>query len=103
MPGYFLLGLALSLTTTLPLAWNWVLGVRRTAVAVAALSLSTGILIEVPGVAHAHCSGPDGGDERLGQRHATQLEGGAEVGRLGGVGLEIDKHAPGAFGPFLHR
>jgi phosphatidylserine decarboxylase len=47
MPGYVLLGLALSLTTTLPLAWKWVLGMRRTAVAVAILSLSTGMLIEV--------------------------------------------------------
>ncbi len=47
MPGYFLLGLAWSLTTTLPLAWKWVLGMRRTAVAVAILSLSTGMLIEV--------------------------------------------------------
>jgi phosphatidylserine decarboxylase len=47
MPGYILLGLVLSLTTTLPLAWKWALGMRRTAVAVAALSLSTGILMEL--------------------------------------------------------
>jgi phosphatidylserine decarboxylase len=46
MPGFLLIALALSLTTTLPLAWKWVLGVRRAAVAVAALSLSTGMLIE---------------------------------------------------------
>ena len=54
MPGYFLLGLALSLATTLPLAWKWVLGVRRTAVVVAALSLSTGMLMELTAPFFAH-------------------------------------------------
>jgi phosphatidylserine decarboxylase len=47
MPAGTLLGLALSLATTLPLAWKWALGMRRTAVAVAALSLSAGVLIAV--------------------------------------------------------
>jgi phosphatidylserine decarboxylase len=47
MPAHLLLGLALSLATTLPLAWKWALGMRRTAAAVAALSLSTGMLTEM--------------------------------------------------------
>jgi phosphatidylserine decarboxylase len=47
MPAYILLGLAWSLATTLPLAWKWALGIRRTAGAVAALSLSTGMLMEM--------------------------------------------------------
>jgi phosphatidylserine decarboxylase len=47
MPAYVLLGLALSLATTLPLAWKWALGLRRTAVAVTALSLATGMLTEI--------------------------------------------------------
>jgi phosphatidylserine decarboxylase len=46
MAAYLLLGLAASLTTTLPLAWKWMLGVRRTAVAVTGLSLSTAMLME---------------------------------------------------------
>jgi len=54
MPGSFLLGLALSLASTLPLAWKWVLGVRRTAVVVAALSLSTGMLMELTAPFFAH-------------------------------------------------
>src|SRR5206468_12114604 len=53
-----LIGLAVSLLTILPLAWKWALGVRRTAVAVAALSLSIGMLMEVsaPYFEHADAS-----------------------------------------------
>ncbi len=47
MPVYLMAGLALSLATALPLAWKWLLGMRRTAVAITALSLSTGILVEI--------------------------------------------------------
>jgi phosphatidylserine decarboxylase len=47
MPDHILPALALSLATALPLAWKWVLGMRRTAVAIAALSLSTGVLVEL--------------------------------------------------------
>jgi hypothetical protein len=47
MPDFLLPGLALSLITTLPLAWKWTLGIRRTAVAVAALSAVTAVLIEI--------------------------------------------------------
>jgi phosphatidylserine decarboxylase len=47
MPAYLLIGLAASLTTTLPLAWKWMLGVRRTAVAVTVLSLSAAMLMEM--------------------------------------------------------
>lgn len=47
MLRFLLLSLALSLTTVLPLAWKWQLGMRRTAVAVVFLSLMTGALTEV--------------------------------------------------------
>ncbi len=42
---FLLLALTLSLATTLPLAWKWVLGMRRVAATVVALSLSTGLLL----------------------------------------------------------
>src|SRR6185295_1635144 len=41
-----LLATTLSLATTLPLAWKWQLGLRRTAVAVAGLSVLAGLAIE---------------------------------------------------------
>jgi len=41
-----LLATTLSLVTTLPLAWKWQLGMRRTAVAVAGLSVLAGLVIE---------------------------------------------------------
>jgi phosphatidylserine decarboxylase len=46
MPNYYLVALALSLATALPLAWKWVLGIGRSAIAVAAISLGTSALIE---------------------------------------------------------
>ena len=42
---FLLLALTLSLASTLPLAWKWVLGMRRVAGTVVALSLSTGLLL----------------------------------------------------------
>jgi phosphatidylserine decarboxylase len=47
LPAFLLPALALSLATSLPLAWKWNLGVARTAVVVMALSLATGGLTEV--------------------------------------------------------
>ena len=47
MPGDLLLGLVFSLMTALPLAWKWALGVRRAALAIAIVSLSTGILMHL--------------------------------------------------------
>jgi phosphatidylserine decarboxylase len=46
MLDLFLPGLVLSLTTTIPLAWKWALGIPRTAVVVALLSLSTAVLLD---------------------------------------------------------
>jgi phosphatidylserine decarboxylase len=40
-----LLGVLLALATALPLAWKWGLGVRRTAVVVAALAVLSGLLV----------------------------------------------------------
>src|SRR5687767_7222189 len=45
MLNYTLLGTLLALMTTLPLAWKWQLGIRRTAFVVVVLSLLSGILI----------------------------------------------------------
>jgi phosphatidylserine decarboxylase len=42
---FLLLALLLSLASTLPLAWKWVLGTRRVALTIAALSLATGLLL----------------------------------------------------------
>jgi phosphatidylserine decarboxylase len=49
MLDYTLLGTLLALMTTLPLAWKWQLGVRRTAFVVVILSLLSGLLIAVLG------------------------------------------------------
>jgi phosphatidylserine decarboxylase len=46
MPDSYLVALALSLATALPLAWKWVLGVGRTAFVVAAISLGASALID---------------------------------------------------------
>jgi phosphatidylserine decarboxylase len=40
-----LLGGLLALLTALPLAWKWGLGVRRTAVVLAALAMLSGLLV----------------------------------------------------------
>lgn len=49
MPDFFVPGLALSLATTIPLAWKWALGIPRTALAVAVLSLLTAALLDMTG------------------------------------------------------
>ena len=46
MPDFVLPGLVLLLATTMPVAWKWTLGLRRSAMAVAGLSLLTAVLIE---------------------------------------------------------
>jgi phosphatidylserine decarboxylase len=43
--SFLLLALVLSLVSTLPLAWKWVLGMRRVAATVVAISLCTGLMI----------------------------------------------------------
>jgi phosphatidylserine decarboxylase len=57
MPAYILLGLGLSLMTSLPLAWKWVLGMRRTAVAVTALSVAISMMMEMTAPLFQHAGG----------------------------------------------
>lgn len=47
MPDFFLPGLILSLTTTIPLAWKWALGIPRAALTVSVLCLSTAVLLDM--------------------------------------------------------